>query len=93
MVLALDAPDLIYSSQDHHVAMVTQYLNLLGNALAAAYPNRPASDMKTLILATVLNFENQSLKNAILNRAGMSEAAISNLRANYKNLTWGTPCL
>jgi hypothetical protein len=92
------------TSEDQHLAMYSNYLNLLGDGLQAAYPNMQLGEAKGLILKGLLNLDcdlngnrdgcwNSSNINSILNYSQFSRSQINTIYSRYQEIhSSGTKC-
>lgn len=90
-----DPNDKVYVPSDDHLAMFTNYLDLLASGLQKAFPNITIRDAQGLILGNVLAYEKEyeSLLDKILVNKGFTRAALKTLDAKYKNgSVAGTSC-
>lgn len=91
------------SSYDGHIAMNTNYLNLLASSLQAAYPNMQPGDGRGLILQGLINKDGgvnppdgkwaTSFVDKVLAHSGFSRGQIQVIYARYQTYhTSGTSC-
>ncbi len=95
IVLYLDNENIFkYSPTEHHVAIFTNYLDLLGAGLNKAYPTLSPKDAKGLILKgmTVYAATWGELYNKILARSGLKESEIKTIEDRYRTGISGTRC-
>lgn len=91
------------SQDDQHIAMYSNYLNLLASGLQAAYPNMDLIEAKDLILKGLLNLDggadpppgywSTSFVDKVLASSGRSSSQVFNTYYTYQIWkTKGTPC-
>jgi hypothetical protein len=87
------------SGDDQHVALFSNYLDLLAKGLRAAYPNMGYGDEKGLILKGLVAKETidtgkwpPSLIDKILDKSGYSREQVDNIKRRYESRSSGTPC-
>jgi hypothetical protein len=95
IVLYLDKDDIFkYSPTEHHIAIFTNYLDLLGAALNKAYPALSPRDAKGLILKGMKIYAGTwgELYNKILVRGGLKESEIDTITDRHERAISGTRC-
>ncbi|HEY8937388.1 MAG TPA: hypothetical protein VIM65_19315, partial [Cyclobacteriaceae bacterium] len=87
-----------YSEDDDHVAIFTNYLKLLADALEVAFPNSMAQgDAKGLILKAAIGLEQQgkwspTFVDKILSVSGYSRSQIEQIARKHMKSIAGTKC-
>lgn len=93
-----------YASDDQHIAMFTNYLDLLASSLESAYPGMQPGDAKSLILIGLVALDGgpnptdpdewpTAFVDKVLNFSGFSRTQISHVNTRYQAMhISGTAC-
>ena len=92
----------VYSYDEQHIALFTNYLNLLANSLQVAYPSMTQEDAKGLILVGLIGKDggespregkwSTSFVNKVLGYSGFSRAQVLAVFVRYTKGISGTSC-
>ncbi|SKC40773.1 hypothetical protein [Ohtaekwangia koreensis] len=95
IVIYLDKDNFFkYTPTDHHVAIFTNYLDLLASALNGAYPNLDSRNAQGLVLRGMKAYKADwdILFDKILSQKGFTIVELDKIYLKYQNENLGTAC-